>query len=172
MVKYCPKKLPRRIDIHHRVIFAIRKQVITEQPAVELPIRIDKPTGIRIVVSGLEVVQIRFRIQIIPPIAERVHCADAVGICQDGAVAPRRSRIASVAVTCDLGAVCVVDCDDVAENVLLVQIIIKLFICVGRVAVHHAHRKPVIVVEVHEQLIAPFLRDDPVAVPAGYPAGT
>ena len=84
---------------------------------------------------------------------------------------PRRSRIASVAVACNFGAACVVDCDDIAENVLLVQIIIKLFICVGRVAVHHAHRETIIVVEVHEQLIAPFLRDNPVAAPAGYPAG-
>ena len=119
----------------------------------------------------MEIVQIRFRIQIIPSVPERVHRADAVYIRQDGAVAPRRSRIASVAVACNFGAVCVVDCDDVAEHVLLVQIIIELFICVGRVAVHHAHRKPVIVVEVHEQLIAPFLRNDPVAAPAGYPAG-
>ena len=112
----------------------------------------------------MEIVQIRFRVQIIPSVPERIESTDAIDIGQNGAVAPRRSRIASIAVACNFGAARVVDCDDVAEHVLLVQIIIKLFICVGRVAVHHAHREPIIVVEVHEQLIAPFLRDNPVAV--------
>ena len=119
----------------------------------------------------MQVVQIRFRIQIIPSVPERVHRTDAVYIRQDGAVAPRRSRIASIAVACNFGAARVIDCDNVAENVLLVQIIIKLFICVGRIAVHHAHREPRVVVEIHEQLIAPFLRNDPVAVPRRLPGG-
>ena len=56
----------------------------------------------------MEIVQIRFRIQIIPSVPERVHRADAVYIRQDGAVAPRRSRIASVAVACNFGSSAVV----------------------------------------------------------------
>ena len=70
-------------------------------------IRIDESSYIRIVVSGLQIVEIRFRVQIIPSVPERVHYTDAVGIRQDSAVAP-----GVIAVTCNFGAACVVDCED------------------------------------------------------------
>lgn len=44
-----------------------------------IPIPIDKPVGLRIIVAAMEVIQLRFRIKIIPAIPEGVQVADMGG---------------------------------------------------------------------------------------------
>ena len=109
----------------------------------------DKPTGIGIVVSRLQIVQIRFRVEIIPSVPERVHRTDAVGIRQDGAVAPRRSRIASIAVGGDLGSSVVVYRDNVSKEVFFEEIPVERGFSVGCIPVTHPDRTAGLVVEVN-----------------------
>ena len=126
-------ELPILIGPHDRVIIAVREQIFVGQGIHGGSnrghiIRIDESSHIGIVVSGLQIVEIRFRIQIIPSVPERVHCADAVRIRQDGAVAPRRSRIASIAVGGDLGSSVVVYRDNVSEEVFFEEVEFNIYI--------------------------------------------
>ena len=69
-----------------------------------------------------------------------------------------------IAVRCNFGAACIVNCDNIAENVLFKQIEVKLVFRVRRCTVHHTHRKSRVVVEVNEKFVSPCLRHDTVTV--------
>ena len=76
----------------------------------------------------MQIVEIRFRVKVIPSVPEGIHYTDTADIGQDGAVVPRRSRIASVAVACNLGAARVVDRNDIAEKVFFEEVEFNIYI--------------------------------------------
>ena len=112
----------------------------------------------------MQVVEVGFRIQIVSSVPERVHCADAVYIRQDGAVAPRRSRIASIAVACDFGTCFTVHRDNVSKEVFFEEIPVKHPFTVSILPVAHPDWASGFVVEVNQIVVAPFFRDNPPAV--------
>ena len=74
--------MPQAIGHVYRAVETIRKQVIAlHRPTYSSynTIRIDKPSGFRVIVSALEVVQSRFGIIDIPAVAEGVELAQRVG---------------------------------------------------------------------------------------------
>ena len=88
-------ELPAIVSSDHRIIIAVGKQVLVPVGFIERyaknigRIRIDEPAPSRIVVPAVEVIQPRFRVVDIAPIAEGVKCAESGG--ERPACAPRLS---------------------------------------------------------------------------------
>ena len=107
------------ISVNNWIIFTICEQIIAKccfgVPHIPRIIGIDKPTGLRIVVSGLEIVQAGFRIEVIRSVAVGVHRGNAVcaGIGYNGAFAPCVIPVPHYRV-----AVCIGNGENVALEVL------------------------------------------------------
>ena len=126
-------ELPILIGPHDRVIIAVREQIFVGQGIHGGSnrghiIRIDESTDIGIVISGLEVIEICLCVKVIPSVPEGIHYTDTADIGQDGAVVPRRSRIASVAVACNFGACFTVHRDNIAEEVFFEEVEFNIYI--------------------------------------------
>ena len=65
----------------HRVVEAIRKHVLVQKAitGLHISIPIDKPAGLRVVVSALEIIQPQIGIVVIPSVPYRVDVADERG---------------------------------------------------------------------------------------------
>lgn len=123
------------IAIHYRIIITIRIHIVAQQSrsGANIPIRIQEPSPLRVIVPTLQIVQPRVRIVVIPPIPERIERADnpLLNRCRarlggNRAVAPR-----IVCVRAYLGSVFRVDGDDVPLQVLLEVIGVVLALSVG-----------------------------------------
>ena len=66
------------IAIHYRIIITIRIHIVTQQSrsGADIPICIQEPSPLRVIVPALQIVQPRVRIVVVPPVPEGVQRAD------------------------------------------------------------------------------------------------
>ena len=62
------------VIFHNRIIITIRIHIVTQQSrsGADIPICIQEPSPLRVIVPALQIVQPRVRIVVIPPISERI----------------------------------------------------------------------------------------------------
>ena len=123
------------IAIHYRIIITIRIHIVAQQSrsGADIPIRIEKPSPLRVIVPALQIVQPRVRIVVIPTIPEGIKRADNLLLRRGG---PGGIRIGAVApcvigIGAYLGSVFRVDGDDVPLQVLLEVVGVVLALSVG-----------------------------------------
>ena len=123
------------IAIHYRIIITIRIHIVTQQsrPCADIPIRIEKPSPLGVIVPALQIVQPRVRIVVIPPIPERIERADnpLLNRCRARLGGNRAVAPCVIGVRAYLGSVFRVDGGDVPLQVLLEVIGVVLALSVG-----------------------------------------
>ena len=111
------------IAIHYRIIITIRIHIVTQQsrPCADIPIRIQEPSPLRVIVSALQIVQPGLGVVVIPPIAERIERADNPLLTRCRARLGGSSAVAPcvIGIGAYLGSVFRVDGDDIPLQVLL-----------------------------------------------------
>ena len=141
---------------HNRIIITIRIHIEANQipVGIHIPIRIEKPSPLRVIVPALQIVQPRVRIVVIPPIPERIERADNLLLnrCRarlggNRAVAPR-----IVCVRAYLGSVFRVDGDDVPLQVLLKVVDVKRIRSMGLASVLQSNGSTAFVIEIHKEV--------------------
>ena len=120
---------------HNRIIITIRIHIVTQQsrPCADIPIRIQEPSPLWVIVPALQIVQPRVRIVVIPPIPERIKRADnpLLNRCRARLGGNRAVAPCVIGVRAYLGSVFRVDGDDVPLQVLLEVIGVVLALSVG-----------------------------------------
>ena len=123
------------IAIHYRIIITIRIHIVTQQSCsgANIPIRIQEPFPLRVIVPALQIVQPRVRIVVIPPIPERIERADnpLLNRCRARLGGNRAVAPCVIGVRAYLGSVFRVDGDDVPLQVLLEVVGVVLALSVG-----------------------------------------
>jgi len=119
---------------------------------VYIPIRIDKPSRCGIIIPTLQIIKSRFSVVVIASVSERiVGIGTVVAVTAADQVAPR-----IVGIACNLRTARVVDADDVALQILLVEI--------GGTVQNHADRQALCIIDVTDHIAAIHLRHDLRAV--------
>ena len=104
-----------RIHTHDRIVPAIGKEICSRYIAGRyLPIRIDKPPHLRIIIPAVEVVQSRFGVIVISAVAQGVDRAEGGG---GGAVGVEQLAERAVGILDDAAAVRVQQSEHVAAEV-------------------------------------------------------
>ena len=120
---------------HNRIIITIRIHIVTQQSrsGADIPIRIQEPSPLRVIVPALQIVQPRVRIVVIPPIPERIERADnpLLNRCRARLGGNRAVAPCVIGIRAYLGSVFRVDGDDVPLQVLLEVIGVVLALSVG-----------------------------------------
>ena len=123
------------IAIHYRIIITIRIHIVTQQsrPCADIPIRIQEPSPLRVIVPALQIVQPCVRIVVIPPIPEGIKRADnpLLNRCRARLGGNRAVAPCVIGIGAYLGSVFRVDGDDVPLQVLLEVIGVVLALSVG-----------------------------------------
>ena len=130
-------------------------------PGGNKAIRVDKPPSSRIVIPCLEVIETRLGVEIITSVTEGVlnRNGDIASYCEGCTVAPRIILVHNL-----FNTVLVINRYDIALQILFKPVGIKRTFRIRGVAVRHADRAAVRVVEVNEEIRAPGLADDLRAV--------
>ena len=127
--------MPCQIHVHDRVIITIRIHIVAQQSrsGANIPIRIQKPSPLWVIVPALQIVQPRVRIVVIPPIPERIERADnpLLNRCRTRLGGNRAVAPCVIGVRAYLGSVFRVDGDNVPLQVLLEVIDVVLALSVG-----------------------------------------
>ena len=122
---------------HNRIIITIRIHIVTQQSrsGADIPIRIQEPSPLRVIVPALQIVQPRVRIVVIPPIPERIERADnpLLNRCRARLGGNRAVAPCVIGVRAYLGSVFRVDGDDVPLQVLLKVVGVKRIRSIGLV---------------------------------------
>ena len=130
-----PIQCSSRVIACNRVIITIRIHIVTQQsrPCADIPIRIEKPSPLGVIVPALQIVQPRVRIVVIPPIPERIERADnpLLNRCRARLGGNRAVAPCVIGVRAYLGSVFRVDGGDVPLQVLLEVIGVVLALSVG-----------------------------------------
>ena len=120
---------------HNRIIITIRIHIVTQQSrsGADIPIRIQEPSPLRVIVPALQIVQPRVRIVVIPPIPEGIKRADnpLLNRCRARLGGNRTVAPCVIGVRAYLGSVFRVDGDNVPLQVLLEVIGVVLALSVG-----------------------------------------
>ena len=120
---------------HNRIIITIRIHIVTQQSrsGADIPIRIEKPSPLWVIVPALQIVQPRVRIVVIPPIPERIERADnpLLTRCRARLGGNRAVAPCVIGVRAYLGSALRVDGDDVPLQVLLEVVGVVLALSVG-----------------------------------------
>ena len=158
--------MPCQIHVHDRIIIPIRIHIVTQQsrPCADIPIRIQEPSPLRVIVPALQIVQPRVRIVVLPPIPERIERADNLLLnrCRARLGGNRAVAPCVIGVRAYLGSVFRVDGDDVPLQVLLKVVGVKCIRSIGLVSVLQSDRSAVLIVQIDQQVVE-GLR--PAAVP-------
>ena len=145
------------IAIHYRIIITIRIHIVTQQsrPCADIPIRIQEPSPLRVIVPALQIVQPRVRIVVIPPIPERIERADnpLLNRCRARLGGNRAVAPCIVCVRAYLGSVFRVDGDDVPLQVLLKVVGVKRIRSIGLVSVLQPDGSAVLIIEVYQEVV-------------------
>ena len=108
---------------HNRIIITIRIHIVTRQSrsGADIPIRIQKPSPLRVIVPALQIVQPGLRIVVIPTVPERIERADnpLLNRCRARLGGNRAVAPCVIGVRAYLGSVFRVDGDNVPLQVLL-----------------------------------------------------
>ena len=120
---------------HNRIIITIRIHIVTRQSrsGADIPIRIQKPSPLWVIVPALQIVQPGLGVVVIPPIPERIERADnpLLNRCRARLGGNRAVAPCVIGVRAYLGSVFRVDGDDVPLQVLLEVIGVVLALSVG-----------------------------------------
>ena len=127
--------MPRRIHSVNRIIPAVRIHIEPDEVAIsiDIPIRIQEPSPLRVIVPALQIVQPRVRIVVIPPISERIERADNLLLnrCRARLGGNRAVAPCVIGIRAYLGSVFRVDGDDVPLQILLEVVGVVLALSVG-----------------------------------------
>ena len=112
--------MPSGILTRNRIIIAVRKHIEPQEAlaGAAVGVRVEKPLDDGVVVSGLQVIEARFRIEVVPPIPQRIDLRVAAGCAQDiapGVVAVLGVDRAALEIELDYVALCV---GDIVEGVI------------------------------------------------------
>ena len=120
---------------HNRIIITIRIHIVTQQSrsGADIPIRIEKPSPLWVIVPALQIVQPGLGVIVIPPIPERIERADnpLLNRCRARLGGNRAVAPCVIGIRAYLGSVFRVDGDDVPLQVLLEVIGVVLALSVG-----------------------------------------
>ena len=115
--------MPRRIHSVNRIIPAVRIHIEPDEVSIgiHVPIRIEKPPPLRVIVPALQIVQPRVRIVVIPPIPERIKRADnpLLNRCRARLGGNRAVAPCVIGIRAYLGSALRVDGDNVPLQILL-----------------------------------------------------
>ena len=152
------------IAIHYRIIITIRIHIVAQQSrsGANIPIRIQEPSPLRVIVPALQIVQPRVRIVVIPPIPERIERADnpLLNRCRARLGGNRAVAPCVIGIGAYLGSVFRVDGDDVPLQVLLEVVGVKRIRSIGLVSVLRPDGSAVLIIEVYQEVVgvsAPLL---------------
>ena len=149
--------MPCQIHVHDRVIITIRIHIVAQQSrsGANIPIRIQEPSPLRVIVPALQIVQPRVRIVVIPPIPERIERADnpLLNRCRARLGGNRAVAPCVIGVRAYLGSVFRVDGDDVPLQVLLEVVGVKRIRSIGLVSVLQPDGSAVLIIEVYQEVV-------------------
>ena len=138
------------IAIHYRIIITIRIHIVTQQSCsgADIPICIQEPSPLRVIVPALQIVKPRVRIVVIPPIPERIKRADnpLLNRCRARLGGNRAVAPCVIGVRAYLGSVFRVDGDDVPLQILLEVVGVKRIRSIGLVSVLQPDGSAVLVI--------------------------
>ena len=149
--------MPRRIHSVNRIIPAVRIHIEPDEVSIgiHVPIRIEKPPPLRVIVPALQIVQPGLGVVVIPPISERIERADnpLLTRCRarlggNRAVAPR-----IVCVRAYLGSVFRVDGDDVPLQILLEVVGVEYIFGITLASVLQPDGSAVLIIEVYQEVV-------------------
>ena len=120
---------------HNRIIITIRIHIVTRQSrsGADIPIRIQKPSPLWVIVPALQIVQPGLGVVVIPPIPERIERADnpLLNRCRARLGGNRAVAPCVIGIGAYLGSVFRVDGDNVPLQVLLEVVGVVLALSVG-----------------------------------------
>ena len=124
---------------HNRIIITIRMHIVTQQSrsGADIPIRIQEPSPLRVIVPTLQIVQPGLGVVVIPPMPEGIKRADnpLLTRCRARLDGNRAVAPCVIGVRAYLGSVFRVDGDDVPLQVLLEVVGVVLALSVGLISV-------------------------------------
>ena len=131
----------------------IWRRVIQQFP--NIPIRIQEPSPLRVIVPALQIVQPRVRIVVIPPIPERIERADnpLLNRCRARLGGNRAVAPCVIGVRAYLGSVFRVDGDDVPLQVLLEVVGVEYIFGITLVSVLQPDGSAVLIIEVYQEVV-------------------
>ena len=120
---------------HNRITITIRIHIVTRQSrsGADIPIRIQKPSPLWVIVPALQIVQPGLGVVVIPPIPERIERADnpLLNRCRARLGGNRAVAPCVIGIGAYLGSVFRVDGDNVPLQVLLEVVGVVLALSVG-----------------------------------------
>ena len=145
------------IAIHYRIIITIRIHIVTQQsrPCADIPIRIQEPSPLRVIVPTLQIVQPRVRIVVIPPIPERIERADnpLLNRCRTRLGGNRAVAPCVIGIRAYLGSALRVDGDDVPLQILLEVVSVEYIFGITLVSVLQPDGSAVLIIEVYQEVV-------------------
>ena len=149
--------MPRRIHSVNRIIPAVRIHIEPDEVAIsiDIPIRIQEPSPLRVIVPALQIVQPRVRIVVIPPIPERIERADnpLLNRCRARLGGNRAVAPCVIGIRAYLGSVFRVDGDNVPLQVLLEVVGVEYIFGITLVSVLQPDGSAVLIIEVYKEVV-------------------
>ena len=144
-----PKTFTGRINRIDRIIPAIRKKVITKKAFIQLPIRVNEPSGYRIIIPTLQIIETGLLIVIITAVTEWIEFG------RTGRIAGRHRSgyvsVSTVFVRYDFGPDRIVHGNDVPLQILLKQEVVVYPFGIGGFPVPHPDWSACLAVQIDEQ---------------------
>ena len=138
------------IYMHDWIIITIRKHIEANKSLTRgnICIRIEETSPSGVIVSALEVIVTGLAIVIVSAIAEGVSVED--GVIAGGVRCCGTLALGIVGIGTYFCSRRIVDCNYVALEIFLKEVIIESVVAVGRRAVHHAYRRIALVIQVDQ----------------------
>ena len=144
------------VIFHNRIIITIRIHIVAQQSCsgADIPIRIQKPSPLRVIVPALQIVQPGVGVVVIPPIPERIKRADnpLLNRCRARLGGNRAVAPCVIGVRAYLGSVFRVDGDDVPLQVLLEVVGVEYIFGITLVSVLQSNGSTAFVIEIHKEV--------------------
>ena len=149
--------MPRRIHSVNRIIPAVRIHIEPDEVAIsiDIPIRIQKPPPLRVIVPTLQIVQPGLGVVVIPPIPERIERADnpLLNRCRARLGGNRAVAPCVIGVRAYLGSVFRVDGDDVPLQILLEVVGVEYIFGITLASVLQPDGSAVLIIEVYQEVV-------------------
>ena len=149
--------MPRRIHSVNRIIPAVRIHIEPDEVAIsiDIPIRIQEPSPLRVIVPALQIVQPRIIVVIIPPIPERIERADnpLLNRCRARLGGNRAVAPCVIGIRAYLGSALRVDGDNVPLQILLEVVGVEYIFGITLVSVLQPDGSAVLIIEVYKEVV-------------------
>ena len=124
---------------HNRIIITIRMHIVTQQSrsGADIPIRIQEPSPLGVIVPALQIVKPRIGIVVVSPVPEGIKRADNLLLnrCRARLGGNRAVAPCVIGVRAYLGSALRVDGDDVPLQVFLEVVGIEIILFIGFVPI-------------------------------------